>query len=489
MSKINKFQLEFLNQQINRRIFASGTAAATAGGIMLGKSRPAKGETATPHFFLMVCISGGIDATYMFDARSLAMTDKGMIQNYLYKNADPAVRLPIDPSPILMTGVNGGQTLRTSLVDPLMKYQSDFSVVNGIGMDPNGFVGHGNNMHFLFTNSPNPGRDSWLPYIGSMGRAPLEHVHIGGFEGDGNQAPPNFSGSIQLLPGQGGNLANALKNGPQMDLQSPVMKHIMARIAANASGAGIFSKGSAKMGVGLNKAPALAETLKNVTTSQNGTDEFAGALDLALAYFKGGVTSTATIMYDRDPVLDTHGSSAAQKQPELFKEVITNLELVFKTMKETPFDAAAGLSFLDVTTVVITSEFSRTMRQSGNNIDATGTDHNPLTNSLILAGKGIAGGQVIGASDQTAVDESTGQLLNVSGAHKARDSESMSIMGRPFDFATAVSRTDLPDNYNQADYISFPSIVNTLLDLYKVPSQKQFRIGSTAAPIIKTLLK
>jgi hypothetical protein len=487
MRKESRFQIEFLNKSINRRVFASGSAAV-AGGSLVGLPGRAQAQTGNPHFLLMMCISGGIDTSYLFDARPLAMTDKGKIQNYLYKNADSSVALPSDPSPIVMTGSNGGKTLRTSLTDPLIKYQSDFTVINGVGMDPNGFVGHGNNMYYLFTNSPNPGRDSWLPYIGATSNSPLEYVHIGGFEGDGNQAPTNFSGSIQLLPGQGGNLANALKNGPQIDLQSPLMKQIFARINANAAGAGIFSKGAAKMGAGLTKAPELAETLKKVSSGQGGT-EFASALDLAIAYFRGGVTSSATIMYDRDPVLDTHGGSSAQKQPDLFKVVVSDLELLFKTLKETPFDVNAGLSFFDVTTVVITSEFSRTMRQNGNNIDSTGTDHNPLTNTVIVAGKGIKGGQVIGASDNENVDDASGELLNVSDAHKQKDPQLINIMGRPFDFATSTPRTDLPAAYDMKDYLLFPSIANTLMEMFKVPSQKHFRIGSEAAPIVKNLLK
>ena len=36
-----------------------------------------------PHFFLLIVLNGGADCSYMFDARPLAMTAAGRIQNYL----------------------------------------------------------------------------------------------------------------------------------------------------------------------------------------------------------------------------------------------------------------------------------------------------------------------------------------------------------------------------------------------------------------------
>lgn len=219
-----------------RSLLKLSAAAAGSAALPFGASSFAAGGQ--PHFFLFLCISGGMDASYTFDARPLKMTDKNKIQNYLYKGGSNNVA---NPQPILYTGSNGTSTLRTALTDDLMKHAGDFSVINGACMATNGFVGHGNNMYYMFTSSANPGRDSFMPLVGQAAKRPLESVHIGGFEGDGNGAPPNFAGSIQLGAGQGGNLANVLKNGPQVDLQSPVMKHIMARIAANATGSGLFS--------------------------------------------------------------------------------------------------------------------------------------------------------------------------------------------------------------------------------------------------------
>lgn len=354
------------------------------------------------------------------------------------------------------------------------------------------FVGHGNNMYHLFTNSGNPGYDSFVPMIGARSKRPLESVHIGGFEGDGNGAPPNFSSSIQLLPGQGGNLASALKNAPKLDLQSNSMKFVMQRLAANAQGSGLLSNGARKMWQALEKAPSLAETLQKVTVGQtvasDANRQLMDALDIALAYFKGGVTSSVTIMYDGDPMLDTHGASSASKQPKLFADVLAGIEAVFAALKQQTFDEATGLSFFDVTTFVVTTEFSRTMRQSGQDVGSVGTDHNPYTNTMLIGGKGIKGGQVIGASDLDAVDEA-GDFVEVSGAHTAKDGALNCIMGRPFDFSAAVPRADLPAEFKLHDYLTSASVVNTLLELFSVPAQNHFRIGGVQAPVLKSLLK
>lgn len=472
---------------LTRRTFLKSSAAA-ASTTMLPFGQLAQGQDQKPHFLLTICISGGMDAAYLWDARSLKMTDQNKIQNYLYKNPKAELILP-DPSPIQLTGVNGGTTLRTALTNGLMKYQSDLTILNGVTMLTNGFVGHGNNMYYLFSNSPNPGRDSFVPLIGSKGKRPLDSVHIGGFEGDGNGPPTNFGGSIQLFQGQGGGLANVLKNGPTLELQSPLMKHVMARLAANAQGEGMFNIGSKKMESAVGKVPALAETLKsvNASTTVGNENEIESSMNIALAYFKGGVTSAITIMYDKDPVLDTHDSFSASEQPNLFKTVALSLERSLDMLKNTPYDAEAGLSFFDVTTVMITSEFSRTMK-NGDTPETSGTDHNPLTNTIVLAGKGIKGGQVIGASDLTDVSD-TGELLNVSGAHKQLESGLNQIMGRPFDFDTMMPRTDLPETFVETDYLTFPSVANTLMEMFGVPSQDQFRLGSVQAKLLKGVLK
>lgn len=50
-------------------------------------------------------------------------------------------------------------------------------------------------------------------------------------------------------------------------------------------------------------------------------------------------------------------------------------------------------------------------------------------------------------------------------------------------------RADLPETFKETDYLNFSSVANTLMDLFGVPDQQHFRVGSVAAPILKGLLK
>jgi hypothetical protein len=124
------------------------------------------------------------------------------------------------------------------------------------------------------------------------------------------------------------------------------------------------------------------------------------------------------------------------------------------------------------------------MRQLGRPIDDTGTDHNPLSNSVLIGGAGIKSGLVLGASDfQTATE-------TLSGAHQALDPEGLKIMGRPFDFATSKPRTDLPATFDPADYLQVASVINTVYSLFGVASDKWRLVerGGAVAPVLSALL-
>lgn len=104
-----------------------------------------------PHFFLQIYVAGGCDASYLFDGRPLAMTQAGLIQNYLGKEPD------------VWTGANGGATWASPLVQPLKPYFDRFSVVNGVLMSTS-FDGHLQNLNDYFTGSAFGG-DSFIPFL------------------------------------------------------------------------------------------------------------------------------------------------------------------------------------------------------------------------------------------------------------------------------------------------------------------------------------
>ena len=176
-----------------------------------------------PHFFLLIVLNGGADCSYMFDARPLAMTAAGRIQNYLGREPQP------------WRGRNGVSSLATSLVLPLMPFRDRFSVLNGVYMTPS-FDGHLQNMNFLFTGNPFGG-DSFVPHLNlaETGRQPgsldailsSEAVMI---------SVNNHSGVVPLSPNSVRGLADTLKNIDPPQPGHELIDHIRARLIANARG-------------------------------------------------------------------------------------------------------------------------------------------------------------------------------------------------------------------------------------------------------------
>src|SRR5438093_11507652 len=77
-----------------------------------------------PHFFLMIVLNGGADASYMFDARPPSMTKAGKIQNYHRRGPAP------------FNAATGTSSLRMSMGKPLMPLRYRFSVLNGVYITP-----------------------------------------------------------------------------------------------------------------------------------------------------------------------------------------------------------------------------------------------------------------------------------------------------------------------------------------------------------------
>lgn len=90
--------------------------------------------------------------------------------------------------------------------------------------------------------------------------------------------------------------------------------------------------------------------------------------------------------------LDTHDQSWARDHSVRLDEGFTALALLLSDLAESA-DPLGGGSLLEQTTLVVTSEFSRTPRLN----ERGGRDHH-LSNAALLIGRGIQGGQIIGAT-------------------------------------------------------------------------------------------
>lgn len=115
------------------------------------------------------------------------------------------------------------------------------------------------------------------------------------------------------------------------------------------------------------------------------------ALSVAAA-FRNGLSSVAEIRSAGN--LDTHGGHVGTHKAELSRGA-TRLATFLRAFQATPADdGVSGESLLDRTLFLAISEFSRTPGLNSGG----GKDHNPLTNSALLIGHGVAGGRVWGQS-------------------------------------------------------------------------------------------
>lgn len=209
------------------------------------------------------------------------------------------------------------------------------------------------------------------------------------------------------------------------------------------------------------------------------------ASSLACQLFRSGVTSNASYIVPASIAnipIDMHAGSSAQQVEVAFTQLTKEIAEFLRVLIDTPYNDSR--SMMDVTTFAITSEFGRTMCQPWN-FENSGTDHNSLTNSVIIGGKGIRPGQVIGASDFQSSQEVLSQ------AHLGFDKQKIKMMGQPFDYKSGFNKKlDPATPYLSPDYLNAANVINTLQHLFKVDSTKFRTIGRNQPPaeILSTLL-
>ncbi len=457
---------------MKRRQFLQSLLSLYGISLLPRVSSAAWGAASQPHFLLHLEALGGMDNSFFFDARDLAMTHAGKIHTY------PGTER------IQILGKNGVSALATDISKPLLPYRDYFSIINGVHMNIS-FEGHEENLRYFVTGNPF-GAENYLPHLNGI----TEKYPI-----DGISASPNFfaegipgtnTGNIIPLAKEPGlALAECLKAYGIPDTDSPANSYLMDVFARTSKGQGRFPAGVTVMKQNFADSPYLGNKLKNINLSDTSSNRFQAGLNLLLSCFKEKITNTGVMQLTDDPAaLDNHDFGSAKNFALVASGIVNNLIFLIETLRHTPFDDQR--SFFDVTTFIMGSEFSRTMRQEGFTVDQTGTDHNTLNNTIILGGAGINGGHVIGASDFQTPDE------KLSGAHLSLDQKALKIMGRPFDFVTGLPANKLPENYQAEDYLGVNSVINTIYSAFNAPKEvfRTIRNGNPAlAPVLKDLLK
>jgi hypothetical protein len=298
----------------------------------------------------------------------------------------------------------------------------------------------------------------------------------GSFRNLGKTIPLSVDAAVRLVE----------KNAtvPALDPTNPVVAFIRKRMEENGRGAGRFSSAAKLMGRAYDESPALSQQLAGMDTSfVSGSDDAEGRfLEMMARLFERGISRSALIAFDTRIEVDTHDPASARRQPETYDKITSRLSKIFAFLSQT--EVRPGRNLWDVTTVCVASEFGRTMRQGTKPIDATGTDHNPVANSVLLGGKGVRGNWVVGATDYQSATEA------LSSAHTSLDPLDVKAMGRPFDFERFAPRSDLPPEYRPDDYISIQSVVNSIYAVFSVDPSRYWRItrNGPAARVLAPLL-
>jgi hypothetical protein len=178
-----------------------------------------------------------------------------------------------------------------------------------------------------------------------------------------------------------------------------------------------------------------------------------------------------------DSDFDTHSPEDAKQQPLIFTTLVDEIKTFFDYLSTTPLSNQFPKPIIQYTTFMITSEFGRTMRQEGADINNTGTDHNPYGNSVLIGGKGIRGGLVIGETDCRQLDSSQ-QFVDVSEGHRKVDPGLIKMMGKPLDFSTGKAKDSMPETIDRLNHLTIGSLINTIGTIMHLPENKMHMDGA-----------
>ena len=427
-------------------------------------AKSAAADDAGPHFFIQIFAQGGLDQSCWLDARPLEMTANQLIHN------------PFKVEPVKLMGKNGQSALVTSAFDPLKEYFDYFSILNGVVMDPSN-DGHSENERVLFSGYPQ-GDDAFLPQFNSH-NSPLDALAFGAMD----VQFANMSRSAFLTVGSLKTVSTSFNGNDVFDSNPALSKFVNSRFASSSLKPGLFGSASLKLGKAWPESFKIKSQLKTITVPEGASEEDISTLmDVIFQIFKSKVTRSVLVCLPRD--FDTHASFESTDLPNRVTKLSTSLATVFSKLKGTSFSQTE--SFLDRTTVICGTEFGRTMRNGIDEVAISGTDHNPLTNSYIIGGKGISGGQIIGQSDF----QTSAELLST--LHNRLDPKKLKSMGRPFDFSTGQAVSYDVQDFDKSKFLTAGSLINTLYALNKLPASRYIKSTPSSSngplPVLKNLL-
>lgn len=439
-----------------------------------------------PHFFIHVFMPGGVDQSYLFDARPAEMSTfrNPWIQNY---------GVGEERDPVRWEGRNGQSAWVASYAQPLLRFFQEkplFSVLNGILMSDS-IDGHSQVKHLSLSNSINGGR-LYDPDLGLMGEATSFSTLV---LGSSIRSAKNGNRLLNLYPKSYRTFVERFQAQPYATSIPGVREYLreIYRFEAQA-GEGAFSEGASALLQGLAESPQFVSRVRNLDAFSPVADAttdpsrwMAECLSIAHGFFKCGLSQSVMIFIPESEKLgfDVHDAPAARKMPAKARALVDVLATFFKYLDETPWDGTRRLS--DVCSFLFHSEFGRSMRNS-NQIDQTGTNHNTFANQALIGGRGFKRGCIFGETDFRCSED----RARLSGAHLQRDPGAFRVFGKPFDVKTGQVSQEKPTEFRPNDYFTWPSLINTIQHAFQVPASLNWKrefFEANPAPIIPNLLQ
>ena len=341
-----------------------------------------------PQFFVLIMVDGGMDTTLGLDPRT-------------HQNGEDQKDIFIEyrPEQIIQSG-----NLRLGPAALALKdHAKDFSIINGVNMRRD--AGHESNREYLASGSGD-GKKPFLPvesahYLKNLGPAGIlqlnASVRLGNYEFTTTDLQQTFNDSQSSEKNSDEYLENL--SDSISAYESAVLSYKEISGPLKIIGTELMSENPNVQLSQISKEKVIAKMFQKKLSFQ------------AVVSIRGNNLDTHSNHAGEDGVPGPHWTNQAK--------VWANVAEYFTLFKNTKF--AEG-SLFDYTTFMVVTEFSRTPFLN----NSKGKDHNPLTNSVLLAGPQFKAGQVIGGSHVirrsdksvashigTPIDYTTGKLIQV----------------------------------------------------------------------------
>jgi uncharacterized protein (DUF1501 family) len=426
---------DFLNTLNSLMLF--GAAGTIPGLSLYSRALHAADTRRKARFFVMIRATNGWDVTLGLDPKIHA---NGSDQNDMF--------IEYTPDQIMSAGA-----LRFApACAPLRPHFQDVATINGVFMsDAN--VSHDGNLDYISTgNSEGAAPDLAVELASATQVAPFGVLFDTTLKRANRVVVTNSTSNMLSL--RGGVGITALERAGQMGGDS---HSGFAKAKLN-----LLSHGALRTEF-VNELDKLQEEIDAASSARRGGAVLAAAFTTGAAY-QGMLTLS--------PSLDTHSAHEGthlKEQTSLWEGVAD----IFRIFKTVPYHDEAGRedgSLFDRTTFMIVSEFSRTPALNA----AKGKDHNPLTNSVLLAGAGVRGGTTIGES----------RLIL---RRNTRTGESRHVAGL-INFETGqVARTKGEARAKEFQLITPENVVATVIDIFGVDRGRFASIPQDAASLMNLI--